>query len=103
MRRGSPALIEDDRIVFLRQRDVMRLTGHTVSTLYRLGRAGLFPRPIPLTERCVGWIENQVLQYNKLKALAASDDEIRAFVDSVALPKQPVRRRQRSPAKRLRA
>ena len=41
----------------LRLRDVRARTGQATSTIYAAMAAGKFPRPIPLGERAVGWLE----------------------------------------------
>jgi predicted DNA-binding transcriptional regulator AlpA len=93
---GNPQLI------FVRQRDVMRQTALTESTLYRRIQDGLFMKPLPISQRCVGWIAEQVSAYNALIARGASDDEIRAFVASVACPAHRPRPPKPPPLARLR-
>ncbi|HEJ2969381.1 AlpA family transcriptional regulator [Pseudomonas aeruginosa] len=44
----------------LRLRAVVTATGLARSTIYKLIGSGEFPRPVPLTVRCVGWIESEV-------------------------------------------
>ncbi|MDE0357254.1 MAG: AlpA family transcriptional regulator [Gammaproteobacteria bacterium] len=44
----------------LRLPEVMARTGLSRSTIYRWRLAGRFPQPIPLGERCVGWIEAEL-------------------------------------------
>ena len=45
---------------FLRIGAVLARTGLSKTTLYRLIRAGRFPRQEPLSERCTGWRESGV-------------------------------------------
>lgn len=47
-----------DRI--LRRPEVEHLTGLSRATIYRQIKANLFPRPLPLTRRLVGWRESQI-------------------------------------------
>ncbi len=44
----------------LRLNAVVLATGLARSTIYKLIGSGEFPRPVPLTGRCVGWIESEV-------------------------------------------
>ena len=44
----------------IRLREVMKLTGLARSTIYKHAEAGIFPRPVPLGGRSVGWIEQEV-------------------------------------------
>lgn len=43
-----------------RRREVERYTKLSKATLYRLIRAGTFPRPIRLGERAVGWLRKEI-------------------------------------------
>jgi prophage regulatory protein len=44
----------------LRLREVRERTGLATSSLYSLISQGRFPRPVQLSERSVGWPENEV-------------------------------------------
>lgn len=44
----------------LRLNAVVLAAGLARSTIYKLIGSGEFPRPVPLTGRCVGWIESEV-------------------------------------------
>ena len=44
----------------LRLRDVRARTGQATSTIYAAMASGKFPRPIPLGERAVGWLEAEI-------------------------------------------
>jgi prophage regulatory protein len=44
----------------LRIRDVKAKTGQATSTIYAAMASGKFPRPIPLGERTVGWLESEI-------------------------------------------
>lgn len=46
--------------VFLRRADVERVTGFSISTLYRLAKSGDFPRPVKIGARASGWIAGEV-------------------------------------------
>ncbi len=45
---------------YLRTNECERLTGLSRSTLWRLERAGSFPRRRKLSANAVGWLENEV-------------------------------------------
>lgn len=50
--------------VLLRPRDVVARTGLNRSTIYRMGLAGKFPRPVKLGNLVrVGWVESEVDQW----------------------------------------
>ncbi|HGX3309059.1 TPA: helix-turn-helix transcriptional regulator [Pseudomonas aeruginosa] len=44
----------------IRLREVMATTGLARSTVYKYVSEGTFPKPVPLGERCVGWVEEEV-------------------------------------------
>ncbi|GAB6406501.1 helix-turn-helix transcriptional regulator [Pseudomonas sp. MHK4] len=44
----------------IRLKEVMDLTGLARSTIYKFISGGLFPKPISLGDRCVGWLESEV-------------------------------------------
>ncbi len=46
--------------IILRLREIMRRTGLSRSSIYRLSAEGKFPRSISLGERAVGWLESDV-------------------------------------------
>ncbi len=54
----------------LREREVKSITGLSRVTRWRLERHGKFPRKLKLTERCVGWAEDEILQWLQQKAEA---------------------------------
>ncbi len=47
----------------LRRPDVQARTGLSRSALYDAIKKGLFPKPIKLTERAVGWAESAISQW----------------------------------------
>ena len=48
------------RLSILRRKQVEARTGLARSTIYDHIKAGIFPRPIPLGPRAVGWLESDV-------------------------------------------
>lgn len=61
-------------IIYLRRREVSRRTGLSKSTLYRMIRSGGFPKAIPISERCVGWIEAAIDDWCEAKAANPNPD-----------------------------
>jgi len=45
----------------IRLKSVMEMTGLGRSTVYKYIAEGVFPKPISLGDRCVGWLESEVL------------------------------------------
>ena len=56
-----------DNPVFLRRAEVQRVTGLPVSTLYDLMGREKFPKPVPLSPGRVGWIESEVLDWQRAR------------------------------------
>lgn len=49
----------------LRRPEVEELTGLPRSSIYERMAAGKFPRPIPLGGRSVGWLEPEIIEWQK--------------------------------------
>lgn len=47
----------------IRLRDVMSCTGLARSTIYKFVEENIFPRPVSLGGRAVGWVEEEVLDW----------------------------------------
>jgi prophage regulatory protein len=60
----------------LRRPQVERLTGLRRSSLYALVQAGKFPRPIKLSEKAVGWLELEIVDWQQ-RRVAERDGEDR--------------------------
>jgi prophage regulatory protein len=54
----------------LRERQVRDLTGLSRVTRWRLERRGEFPQKVQLTQRCVGWLEWEVIDWLKTRVKA---------------------------------
>ncbi|HEY2324898.1 MAG TPA: AlpA family phage regulatory protein [Thermoanaerobaculia bacterium] len=67
-----------DRI--LRFPEVKKLSGMSRSTIYLRITEGLFPRPIQLGTRMVGWRESEVATMNAARVRGAAESEIRELV-----------------------
>lgn len=50
---------------FLRLNSVLDRTGLSRATLYRKVRAGTFPKQVRISERCCGWRESEVTEWQK--------------------------------------
>lgn len=55
----------------LRRKAVEEITGLSRSTIYDLMGRGLFPRPVKLTSKVVGWPEDSVAAWLASRAKAA--------------------------------
>jgi prophage regulatory protein len=51
----------------LRRREVESVTGKPRSSIYADIAAGTFPKPIPLGEKAVGWLEDEIVQWQKAR------------------------------------
>lgn len=51
----------------IRLKEVMDLTGLARSTIYKFVSVDLFPKPISLGDRCVGWLESEVYDWILIK------------------------------------
>ena len=47
----------------LRMKMVIEITGLARSTVYKYIAEGIFPKPIPLGGRSVGWVESEVFAW----------------------------------------
>ena len=52
-----------DVLRVMRLKEVIDSTGLARSTIYKLIGSSAFPRPVPLTGRCVGWIDSEVVAW----------------------------------------
>jgi prophage regulatory protein len=80
---GHSAFMENQSMSperILRFPEVKRLSGLSRSSIYFRISEGLFPRPILLGRRMVGWRELEVAAVNAARIRGATDDEIRALV-----------------------
>lgn len=55
-------------------------TGASRSTLYLRIQQGLFPRPVKLGQRSVGWPASEIEAINAARIAGLNDDKIRALV-----------------------
>lgn len=55
-------------------------SGYSRSTIYLRISQGLWPKPVSLGPRCVGWPAHEVDAMNAARIAGKTDDEIRALV-----------------------
>jgi prophage regulatory protein len=72
----------------LRLPDVKQRTGKARSTIYAECAGGLFPRPIRLGQRAVGWPAHEVDQILAARIAGASDTAIRQLVAQLTAQRQ---------------
>ncbi|MCK4415295.1 MAG: AlpA family phage regulatory protein [Candidatus Eisenbacteria sp.] len=51
----------------LRKREIHAVTGLSLTTIWRLEKAGEFPARVQLTERITGWREDEVTAWLKMR------------------------------------
>ena len=64
----------------LRLPDVKRLSGLSRSTIYARVAQGLFPKPILLGPRMIGWREIEIAAVNAARIRGANNEEILSLV-----------------------
>ena len=67
----------------LRLPDVKRQTGHSRSTIYHHISEGIFPRPVSLGARSVGWPDYEVAALNAARVASKTYEEIRELVSDL--------------------
>lgn len=67
----------------LRRPQVQARSGYACSTIYLRISQGLWPRPVSLGAKSVGWPEAEVDAINSARIAGKSDAEIRALVDKL--------------------
>ena len=67
-------------LTILRRKQVQAESGYSRSTIYLRIAEGLWPKPVSLGVRAVGWPASEVSAMNAARIAGKSDDEIRALV-----------------------
>ena len=67
-------------LTILRRKGVEAETGYSRSTIYLRISQGLWPRPVSLGARAVGWPAMEVDAVNAARIAGKSDEDIRALV-----------------------
>jgi prophage regulatory protein len=74
--------------VILRRPDVTVTTGLRRSTLYDRITKGLFPKPVNLGGRAVGWPASEVTAVNSARIAGRTDAEVRELVMKLEAARQ---------------
>jgi len=69
----------------LRLPEVKSESGYSRSTIYLRINQGLWPKPIRLGERAVGWPANEIASLNNARIAGKSNEEIRDMVKKLEL------------------
>lgn len=64
----------------MRAKDVMKATGLSKVTIWRMVRKGLFTQPVRLGERISGWPVDEIEKLNKAFIAGQQKNEIRILV-----------------------
>lgn len=64
----------------LRRKQVQAESGYSCSTIYLRISQGLWPRPISLGARAVGWPAGEIAAMNAARIAGRSNDEVRELV-----------------------
>src|SRR5262245_3915832 len=73
----------DAALTILRRPTVEEITGDPRSTLYARIHEGLFPKPIKIGPRSVGWVASEVEAVNAARISGCSDANIRELVKTL--------------------
>ena len=77
-------------LAILRRKQVQAESGYSCSTIYLRIAQGLWPKPVSLGARAVGWPAGEVSAINAARIAGKSDDDIRALVASLELKRQTI-------------
>ena len=77
-------------LAILRRKQVQAESGYPRSTLYLRIAQGLWPKPVSLGARAVGWPAGEVSAVNAARIAGRTDDEIRALVARLELERQTI-------------
>ena len=72
-----------DGLTILRRGQVQAESGYSRSTIYLRISEGLFPKPVRLGLRAVGWPANEIAALNAARIAGKSEGEIRELVASL--------------------
>ena len=77
-------------LAILRRKQVQAESGYSRSTIYLRIAQGLWPKPVSLGARAVGWPAGEVSAVNAVRIAGKSDDDICALVASLELKRQTI-------------
>ena len=84
------AQFPNSTLAILRRKQVQAESGYSRSTIYLRIAQGLWPKPVSLGARAVGWPAGEVSAVNAARIAGKSDDDIRAPVASLELKRQTI-------------
>ncbi len=61
-------------LAILRRKQVQMRTGLSRSTIYQYIKDGVFPKPVQLGPRAVGWLESEVIEWIAERVKIARDN-----------------------------
>lgn len=73
-------MLREGNVTILRRPAVEAQTGYSRSTLYLRMAQGLWPKPVNLGARAVGWPAREVVALNKARISGKTEAEIRELV-----------------------
>lgn len=80
----------------LRRTQVQAQSGYSRSTIYLRISQGLFPPPVRLGARAVGWPAREIAAVNAARIAGESDSDIRELVEKLMRARREVSREERS-------
>ena len=89
-RGNNLAQFSHSTLAILRRKQVQAESGYSRSTLYLRITQGLWPKPVSLGARAVGWPAGEVWALNAARVAGKSDDDIRALVTRLELEREAV-------------
>ena len=75
-------------LTILRRKQVEAQSGYSRSTIYLRVSQGLYPKPVSLGARAVGWPAGEVAAVNAARIAGKSDAEIQALVSKLKAARQ---------------
>lgn len=66
----------------IRLKEVIDITGLARSTVYKYVADGLFPKPVSLGDRAVGWVESEVQEWI-LARIAQRDEACGGYMPNI--------------------
>jgi prophage regulatory protein len=77
------AQLPEAALTIWRRRQVEDASGYSRSTIYLRIRQGLWPKPVRLGARVVGWPASEVAAVNAARVAGLTEDEIRTMVSKL--------------------
>jgi prophage regulatory protein len=87
-------------IRFIREPELKSRTSLTSTVIDKLEQAGVFPRRVPISDRVVAWVEEEVAIWQRDR-IAARDDVARSTELKLLRAPSPARRRLQDQRKRV--